>query len=280
MNKIKNTHNQYSMNTANSLKKQIKERIVQLQQTIKTKEAALQNVPEGTINVSSSPKNGFQYYYKKKTSDKKKIYLQKKNLPLIQQLCQKEYDLHVLLTAQKELQELENLDKYYAKPINEEIYHSLPIGKQKMIHPVILSDEDFVKEWQNAEYKKQTFRDGIPEYYTDKGERVRSKSEILIANALNKYGIPYRYECPLLLNGYGWIYPDFTVLNIRLRQVYYWEHMGKMDDPEYMESALQKIRTYEKNNLFPGESLILTYETTKHPLNSKDIDCLIKRYFL
>ena len=45
----------------------------------------------------------------------------------------------------------------------------------------ILSEE-FVKQWEAVSYVPKGFEPNYPEYYTDKGERVRSKSEILIAN--------------------------------------------------------------------------------------------------
>ena len=37
------------------------------------------------------------------------------------------------------------------------------------------------------------------------------------------------------------IHPDFTVLNVRTREILYWEHLGMMDNKEYIESALAKI---------------------------------------
>lgn len=113
-------------------------------------------------------------------------------------------------------------------------------------------------------------------YYKD--ERVRSKSEILIANALTKHNIPYRYEAPIYLNGYGTVYPDFTILNIRLRKELFWEHLGMMDDASYVEKALEKIDTYQKNNIFPGEKLILTHESAYRPLNTRIIDRMIECY--
>lgn len=53
------------------------------------------------------------------------------------------------------------------------------------------------------------------EIYTQKGERVRSKSEKTLADYFYYHGIPYKYECPLLLKGFGIIYPDFTFLTRR-----------------------------------------------------------------
>lgn len=111
-----------------------------------------------------------------------------------------------------------------------------------------------------------------------KGERVRSKSELIIADILSKEGVPYRYEYPLYLRGMGRIYPDFTVLNITKREEVFWEHFGMMDDPVYAEGAIKKIATYEQNGIFPGENLILTYEARKNPINQKLVRSLIEHY--
>ena len=48
-----------------------------------------------------------------------------------------------------------------------------------------------------------------------------------------------------------------------------WEHDGRMVDPVYAQSAVRKIHAYEKNGIFPGERLILTFETEKTILDMK-----------
>lgn len=148
------------------------------------------------------------------------------------------------------------------------------------MNPLILSDEEYVKNWETVEYPLKKFCEDAPEYYTYKGERVRSKTEILIANTLKDYNIPYRYECPLYLNGFGMIHPDFTALNVRLRKEFYWEHLGMMDDLEYVQKALNRIDAYEKKDIYPGEKLILTYETYRNPISSKSIEKMIQHYLL
>ena len=122
--------------------------------------------------------------------------------------------------------------------------------------------------------------DDETEFYTDNGERVRSKSEVLIANAMKKHGIPYKYECPIVLKGIGKIHPDFTALNIRRRKIYYWEHLGKMDDPDYARKNTFRLNMYEKNGLFHGDSLITTRETSTLPLDTKLLDRMIDHYLL
>ena len=255
------------------------QRIVNLKQIIEEKKNALVNAPEGIINIAKSGSRT-QYYMKKNSKDTKRKYMKKSEMPIVEKICQKEYDQQVLAVAEKELSQLERLARNYPKQTYENIYATLNGCRKALVWPVVISEEDFIHQWENTEYKRKSFQDNTTEYYTDKGERVRSKTEILIANALKKHNVPYRYECPLYLNGYGWIHPDFTVLNVRNRKEYYWEHLGMMDDLEYVERALKRIDMYEKNGYFTGESLLLTHETLKSPINSRSIEIMILKYFL
>lgn len=76
------------------------------------------------------------------------------------------------------------------------------------------------------------------------------------------------------------IHPDFTALNVRLRRIYYWEHLGLMDNEEYREPALDRITRYERNGFFPGKNLIITHETSMYPLDTRLIESIIKSYLL
>lgn len=255
----------------------INQRNAALRRIIQEKEDALSKSPEGVLNITKSG-NRVQYYFKEDASAVKKKYLKKSEWNLVEALCQKEYDQKVLLAAQKEQKQLDKLIKHYPERTYEHVYDELDSQSKKYVNPIVMPEEEYIANWEQVLYKKKGFGENVPEYYTDKGERVRSKTEILIANALNKYNVPYRYECPLYLQGYGWIHPDFMVLNVRLRKEFYWEHMGMMDDPDYLEDAFYRISMYEKNDIFPGTHLILTYETQKHPIHSKNIEKIILQY--
>ena len=61
-------------------------------------------------------------------------------------------------------------------------------------------------------------------YSTEKGELVRSKSELLIADMYYSLGIPYKYEAGVKLRGGIVRYPDFTLLRVRDRKEFYHEH--------------------------------------------------------
>ena len=117
------------------------------------------------------------------------------------------------------------------------------------------------------------------EIITERGERVRSKSEKIIADKLYALGIPYRYEYPLVLSGNIRVYPDFIILKLPEREEVYLEHFGRMDDEEYVESVMYKLSTYEKNRIYLGVNLFVTHETSKNPLNTRALDGMLKSLF-
>ena len=65
------------------------------------------------------------------------------------------------------------------------------------------------------------------------------------------------------------VYPDFTFLSKKTGKEIYWEHEGMIDKQEYARSAVRKIESYQKNDIYPGERLILTFETEQRVLDSK-----------
>ena len=130
------------------------------------------------------------------------------------------------------------------------------------------------------EYTGKEFSAEAPVIFTEKGERVRTKSEKILADYFAKKGIAYKYEKPLYLKGMGMIYPDFTFLSRKTGKEIYWEHNGMMDDPVYARNAIRKWEAYEHNGIFQGERLILTYETEQNVLNTKEIEISVKRFLL
>ncbi len=258
-------------------KKLLEAREKYLLQIKNEKEQALTEVPEGTLRLCTHEKNT-QYYHRKDPKDFNGVYIREKDIELAQRLAQKDYDRKVLGATEKELNAIKKYLSSFPAICAEQIYQSLHKGRQKLITPICETDEEYVQNWEMVEYKGKEFHEGAPEFYTTKGERVRSKSELIIADLLEKEGVPYRYEYPIYLKGLGKIYPDFTVLNVRKRKTIYWEHLGMMDDFEYVERALKKIATYEQNGIFPGENLVLTYETRTNPINQKMIMLMIQHY--
>lgn len=93
-------------------------------------------------------------------------------------------------------------------------------------------------------------------YSTVKGDCVRSKSEVIIANLLIEHGITYEYEKRLEYGIGKWIEPDFTITLSNGKELY-WEHLGMLGVEEYDNKWLKKQDIYDQ--YFAGK-LIVTYE--------------------
>ena len=245
----------------------------------KNLEHSLLKVPEGSLRVCKHH-NRTQYYQRTSPKDFNGKYIPKENYLLVKQLAQKDYALKTLAVLNKEILAIDKFLTLYPKNNAEELYLSLHPERQKLITPIYESDDDYIKHWESYTYSGKDFDELSSPLYTQKGERVRSKSEIIIADLLHKHNIPYRYECPIYLSSFGKIYPDFMTLNIRSRKEIIWEHFGMMDDPIYLEGALKKIATYEQNGFFPGDNLILTYESKNNPINTKILLLIIEKFLL
>lgn len=156
----------------------------------------------------------------------------------------------------------------------------MPEGKRIPVNPLILTDEMFVKLWESKPYQKNPYPFETENLQTDRGEIVRSKSELHIANALYNSHIPYRYEYPLQLADNRQVYPDFFCLNVRKRKEIVWEHPGAMDNVNYVNSNIRKLELYNLSNYVIGDNLILTTETTNNQLNTNMIKNIINRCLL
>lgn len=239
---------------------------------------ALETAPEGVLRITK--KGTFtQYYVKSENGPIRQKYLRKKDLAMAKELAQKSYDNKLVRCIDEEVAAIDSFLKKYPAWVAEELMKNISVERAKMIEPIVKSDEDYIAEWRAFEYCGKGFDGNAPELLTARDERVRSKSELMIANALNERGIPYRYECPLKMPGVSSIYPDFTVLKMNGREEILWEHFGMMDNPEYAEKAIWKIRLYEKNGYYQGRNLVITYETQKNILTTQAVNGIIDEYF-
>lgn len=107
-------------------------------------------------------------------------------------------------------------------------------------------------------------------YTTLDGNRVRSKSEVLISNELYHSGIKYEYERKLFYADNRWIEPDFTIILPEKGELY-WEHLGMLGNEEYDARWLEKMDIYDT---FFKDKLIKTYESG---VLSKDIEDTIMK---
>ena len=242
----------------------------ELQEQVDKARKRLEEAPEGTVRIAKHRKGG-QYYRILESRDHKGTYMHASEKDTAAKLIQKKYDQKFLRAALPQIKAMDEFLKKYDPAALEKLYSSMAAPRKERLSYAVLPDDEYAARWQEQEYEHKTFPEGAPEHFTLKKERVRSKSEVMIANALNAAGIPYRYECPLLLGGVL-IHPDFTILRLSDRKEVYWEHFGLLDDTEYRNQALLRVKEYEKAGLYLGDRLIITWETYRVPLNLREIE--------
>ena len=260
---------------------QAEERMKELKNVHKRITEALSKAPDGKIHIVNSG-GRVQYYLRSSPREKSGMYLSKTNTQQVRTFLQKSYDEKVLKILEKEIQILGSFARSFSglDQSLQKVYESYPDKSKQFLQPIDISDSLYVQSWLNTPYTGKPLPEECPRYITDNGEQVRSKSELNIANALFKEKVPYKYECPLMLDKYTIIYPDFTVLNPRTRKVIYWEHRGMMDDRDYAKHTVKRIKDYQAAGYYLGYDLLITEETAAVPLGTAEIVQLIRHYFV
>ena len=232
------------------------------------------SLPDGSLYIRNC--NGYLAYYSHCDNEEK--YLGKKDTALIRQLVQKDHINKAIKAAKHEAEVLKKDIIGYPKDTMEKVYETLPEERRKYASPLMLSDEEYAKAWLATPYEPKPFSKDAPEYYTMKGERVRSKIEVIIADRLYIKGIPYKYECPVVIDGVVF-HPDFTILRLSDRKVLYHEHFGKMGDAGYVEDMIDRVNKYARAQIFLGDRLFCTFESETQPIDLSWLDDFIEKNY-
>ena len=193
-------------------------------------------------------------------------------------MAQREYDLRVKTELVKQKKCISNMINCYDMESIANIYTKTCDAKRPLRSPVVMPTDELIQTWveQNKGGMNPYPKQG--KIMTNNGELVRSKSEKIIADMLDKYKIPYTYEPELKLENGRKAYPDFAALNVRTRQTIYWEHFGMITDGEYASANLEKINKYDKAGIKVCHNLILTMESDLDPLDVSEIRRKIEEY--
>lgn len=255
-------------------KKSIYENLIQ-----KTNQHLSQSADEGHLRVGRK-KGKPQYFQITKKGDTNGRYLCQKDSnekALTLRLAQRDYNLKLLKNCEAWKKAIDAFLSGIPEIEPSEILSNYPARRQ-LIKPAVLSNDEYIFKWQNSTYKGKAF-DSIDEgLLTNRGERVRSKSEKIIADRLNFLGIPYRYEAPIKLNVNGHFkifYPDFTILNPNTCKEIILEHFGMIDNDEYAVSMVRKFNLFILNGYVPGKDFIFTQETSDIALDTRVLDKLL-----
>ena len=232
----------------------------------------LKAMPAGYLNVRSY--NGKEYYTwqipeggRRKKTFRKGITKDKEKVNL---LVKKRYlESEAKVTSKKIEAIAEAVQKYEMISMQDDM-----LGFIKK-HPELADALDF-QELENklwaSDYERPAdfYESGLKSMNSD-GGRMRSKGEIIIASRLEHFGIPYRYESVISESAISRV-PDFVIKRPRDGKIFYWEHLGLVNDREYMASNSRKFDEYERAGIVPWDNLIVTYDQADGGIDVKKID--------
>lgn len=123
-------------------------------------------------------------------------------------------------------------------------------------------------------------------HQTRDGTAVRSKSEVIIYDALDSRGLKPKYEEALRGADGATRYPDFTVEDDTTGHLVYWEHCGMLQVPEYRRRWDRKVEWYRANGVLPYEkgggpngALVVTRDDEAGGISSAAILAKIEEVF-
>ena len=247
----------------NDRKLYYQKKVQELQELISQIERNQSDRIAGKLRISTTEGRTryYQHFPKEDGKEKASRYLKAEDMDIARQLAQQEYEEQLL----------------------RDLFQNLHEARKLLVSPLVDDDETYVAKWLDRQYSPGTFAEDAPHLYTSSGIRVRSKSEIIIADTYSRLKIPSLYENPIKLRNDGrfiTVRPDFTLLNVRTREQFLHEHFGMIDNPQYADQFIRKIELYEKNGIFPGKNLLVTWESSTHPLNAMQVELLANEYLI
>lgn len=235
----------------------------------------LNSMPEGELGmrVGRSKNSSIQYRHYK---DGKSFGITK-NHELVKKLARKKF-------LETSIKNIENnyihlkafIDKY--EEVDEvHIIDSFPPHYSKLMNSNEAEWNEKKRSWLDEKYERSTYNPYGKTHVTASGLHVRSKSELIIAEKLDYYKIPYRYEAMIYIKNHPFA-PDFTILT--KQGIKYWEHCGLVNDLEYMRRHKWKMVMYESVGIVPWENLIVTYDDSDGNINTRIINAEIENKLL
>lgn len=120
-----------------------------------------------------------------------------------------------------------------------------------------------------------------------RGTALRSKSEVIIDDALAAHDVAAGYEVPFFSrDGLHYRLPDFTIEDQAIGRTILWEHCGMLFDEGYRQRWEHKLRWYRDNGVRPLEegggdraTLVVTHDDDNGGIDGQKIHAMIEKLF-
>ena len=240
--------------------------------------------------------NEIRYYNGTVHNGQKKRILLNNNPELIAELARKDYLRQEIKMMNENIQLLEKtkelLRNQYQDTSAVGVLEKLKDGRRSaayenyylsavdklstpLRHPIDKSRyPGFILDWAASKYNRSSYRTEDLKHRSSYGLFTRTKSELSIVERLYAHMVPPRYEEIIQKNGIIRI-PDFIVPSAS-GKLYYWEHLGMMNNPNYRRLSRRKLEEYEEIGIVPWDNLILTYDYEDGSIDMAEVDAIIR----
>ena len=192
----------------------------------------------------------------------------------IHSLLMKYVNRIIVRTASLNLSAMDKLIKNYCANDYASILEMLPVSYSRANTSILRSAA--------ATQNKFLYSPDTHIHETAAGIFVRSKSEVIIANTLTSYGIPFSYEelfqAQTTKQGKR-IYPDFKI-KCPDGYIIIWEHWGLLEQIDYCISQAYKLNAYNNQGYVLGQNLIITADDNHGGCNAQQIDKIVRTLIL
>ena len=232
----------------------------------------LKTSPEGGLVLKKNVNGHRRYYITTKGSDKPR-YANRKMLIMVYKLKQKRKAEVKARILENNIAVREYVMENYQDCSDEAVEAMLPVAYRNddELNAKVINQKSRGRQIPQSEnpYKPEELK-----HITSFNLRVRSKGELIIAEALYAGGFVFFYEKRLELydedGNIKVIYPDFIIV-FPSGFVVYWVHKGRLDDREYMMRDMKKTQLYYDNGIFEPHNLIVT---TDGPGGTTDVEAV------
>ena len=246
--------------------KETKRALSQLENLRFEKAARLYELKEyEDISLKSSSVRSRKYYYAKRRGEEKRTYLGGDSNQKVRNIREHRYLKQLLADLDSEISLLRALQNGHLDIVFDAVTDRLPaIYRDPSLPDYKARLNGAAKQWkEQKEYEKSQYKQRNPENLIMRsidGTLMRSKSEVIIANLLVSYGIPFVYELPHTIDGIM-VYSDFTALStIDFSSEIIIEHEGLMNNPGYQRTFLNKVNGYLAEGIIPGRDVFFTFD--------------------
>lgn len=196
---------------------------------------------------------------------------------LVRQLARKKYLEKSVKLLAEEIHRIDGFLKESRSPTPDNIMKLLPKSYSTLSEDLFFPKRRDANKWAEGPYPQNTLYPEEKIHTTGRGLKVRSKSELFIADKLDTFLLSYQYDGIIHFEDYAFS-PDFMIPTIEGMK--YWEHCGKMADPKYRKRNQWKLTMYDKMGIVPWKNLIVTYDSEDGGLDLRIIEAEIRNKLL